>query len=203
MASTPECSSNYCYSKQHDAAFKKATRKPKPSDLLLHYNYGAAAVKCWGRGTDLLRERARPPRPLVPFLVPTHSMDAAIRNLRAGTGRLVESEGQAEWDEDDVMLFLWGNSPAAKERHLKKVDENNRRMEPVEGRRASLTVLYVVNGGRRTLGAYAKLRSTSLGHVLRSHSPWSPGPVTVAFGLLALLFPLIDPHALSCSSPIT
>ena len=112
-----------------DAAFKKATRKPKPSDLLLHYIYGAAAVKCWGCGTDLLRERARPPRPLVPFPVPTHSMDAVIRNLRAGTGRLVESEGQAEWDEDDVMLFLWGNSPAAKERHLKKVDENNRRME--------------------------------------------------------------------------
>jgi len=90
-----------------DAAFKKATRQPKPSDLLLH---GAAAVKCCERGTDLLRECASPPRSPVPFPVPTHSRDAAICKLRARTGRLVESEGQAAWDEDDVMLFLWGNS---------------------------------------------------------------------------------------------
>ena len=36
-------------------------------------------------------------------------------------GGLVESEGQAVWDEDDVMLFFWGNSQDPKEPHLKKV----------------------------------------------------------------------------------
>jgi hypothetical protein len=41
----------------------------------------------------------------------------------------VESEGQVLWDEDDVMLFFWGNSQAAKQRHLKKVQENTQRME--------------------------------------------------------------------------
>jgi hypothetical protein len=30
-----------------------------------------------------------------------------------GTGGLVESEGQAMWDEDEVMLFFGGNSQAA------------------------------------------------------------------------------------------
>jgi len=32
-------------------------------------------------------------------------------------------------DADDVMLFFWGNSQVAKERHAKKVTEANRRME--------------------------------------------------------------------------
>jgi hypothetical protein len=138
-----------------DAAFRKFTRKPKPSDLLLHYNYGAAAVKCWGRGIEVLQNRANPPRPRVPVPAPTgpskttHDRETVLRELReardpggagagtstagAGTGGLVESEGQAMWDEDDVILFFWGNSQAAKERHLKKVSENTRRMEQWRG----------------------------------------------------------------------
>ncbi|KAJ7729221.1 hypothetical protein B0H14DRAFT_3518366 [Mycena olivaceomarginata] len=32
-----------------DAAFKKHSKKPKPSPLLLHYNYGVAALKWWGK----------------------------------------------------------------------------------------------------------------------------------------------------------
>jgi len=131
-----------------DAAFKKGTRKQKPSDLLLHYNYAATAVKCWGRGMDVLRNRANPPRLPVSVAAPAgpsktkHDRGAAIRKLAAaraagggkstagaGAGGLVESEGQAEWDENDAILFFWGNTPAAKERHLKEVDENTRRME--------------------------------------------------------------------------
>lgn len=136
-----------------DAAFKKYTRKPKPSDLLLHYNYGAAAVKSWGHGTDVLQNLANAPRPPVPVPARTgpsrtihdkgaviHKLDAArnpsgagaassTAGAGAGMGGLVESEAQAMWDEDDVMLFFWGNSQAAKERHLKKVSENTRRME--------------------------------------------------------------------------
>jgi hypothetical protein len=119
-----------------DAAFRENTEKPKPSDLLLHYNYGAAAIKCWGRGTEVLENRANPPRPSV---LPTKpSRTTAIGELEearnpdgagAGTGALVESEGQATWDEDDVMMFFWENSQAAKERHLKEVSENTLRME--------------------------------------------------------------------------
>ena len=138
-----------------DAAFKKGTKRPKPSDLLLHYNYGAAAIKCWGHGVEVLQNRANPPRPSMPVPAPTgpsrttHDRETVIRKLDkardpggagagssiagAGTVGLVESEGQAIWDEDDVMLFFWGNSQAAKERHLKKVSENTRRMEQWRG----------------------------------------------------------------------
>lgn len=36
------------------AAFKRGTNLPKPSSLLLHYNYGAVVVKLWGRRTEVL-----------------------------------------------------------------------------------------------------------------------------------------------------
>jgi hypothetical protein len=89
---------------------------------LLHYDYGAAAVNCWGRGKDVLQKLANPPRPSTPVPAPTeppkttHDRTAVIRKLEeagnldgAGTGELVESEGRA-WDEDDVILFFWGTS---------------------------------------------------------------------------------------------
>jgi hypothetical protein len=108
---------------------------------LLHYNYGAAAVNCWGRGKDVLQKLANPPRPSTPVPAPTeppkNTQDgtAVIRKLEetgnlggAGTGEMVESEDQV-WDEDDVILFFWGNTQAAKERNLKKVGESTRRTE--------------------------------------------------------------------------
>jgi hypothetical protein len=155
-----------------DAAFKKYTRKPKPSELLLHYNYGAAAVKWWGHGTEVLHNRFQPPRPSGPVLAPsgpsrgTHNRSIAIHKrdearmrgteehgssgtgkhgavqvankvgygaqaARGASARYCEDEldEQVMWDEDDVMLYLWGNSQAAKERHRKKVQENTHRME--------------------------------------------------------------------------
>lgn len=34
------------------------------------------------------------------------------------------SKDQETWDEDDVMIFLWGNTKAAKEHHLKKASDS-------------------------------------------------------------------------------
>jgi len=132
-----------------DAAFKKDTKLPKPSDLLLHYNYGAAAVKMWGHGYEVLQNRANLPRPAVPVPAPTgaskkvHDRQVEIRKrdearvvplagsstVGAGAAESVESGAQMRWDEDDVMLFFWGNSKAAKERHENKINENVRRVE--------------------------------------------------------------------------
>ena len=92
-----------------------------------------------------------PPRPQVRVPAPagpkraTHDKDTTVRKRFKGqrtgetgagsslagteTGGLVESEGQVIWDEDEVMLFFWGNSKAAKQRHLKKVGENTQRLE--------------------------------------------------------------------------
>ncbi|KAF8801171.1 hypothetical protein BYT27DRAFT_7235831 [Phlegmacium glaucopus] len=134
-----------------DATFKRHTRKPKPSDLLLHYNYGAAAIKNWGYNIKVLQNCTNPrtPHPHMPIPAPagpsttihdrnvtshklevarTGGADAGNSAGGAGTG-LVESEGQVMWDEDEVILFFWGNSPAAKERYLKKFKENTQHME--------------------------------------------------------------------------
>ncbi|KAF5380122.1 hypothetical protein D9615_006287 [Tricholomella constricta] len=133
------------------AAFKTGSRKPKPSGLLLHYNYGVAAVKHWGHGTDLLTRLANPPRPskpVPPLAGPSKSIhdrtiaitkrgrSQGIRESRGGHGgrgkKATAGDGEmveASWDADDVVLFLWGNSPVAKEHHRKKVEETTRRME--------------------------------------------------------------------------
>ena len=134
-----------------DAAFKTGFRKARPSDLLLHYNYGAAAVKRWGQGVEFLQNSASPPRPSAPVPAPmgasktVHDRTTAtekcgkplrapgVRTRRAaagaGAGERVESEGQASWDEGDVILFCWGNSPAAKERNRKKVQQTTQGIE--------------------------------------------------------------------------
>jgi hypothetical protein len=155
-----------------DAAFSTQTNLPKPSDLLLHYNYGAAAVKMWGHGIDVFRDNAVAPRPPTPQTVklgpsrsihdrtviikkrkkatnpkrgggrdptagpsrPTrraHQHDTNGGNAVGGSGieGIEDSEDQARWDEDDVMLFLWGNSNASKDRHRKKLEESTRHME--------------------------------------------------------------------------
>lgn len=115
--------------------------EPKPSDLLLHYNYGAAAVKLWGHGIEVLHNQFNPPRPSEPQAVPAPSGPLTAIGDRttlathefspAETGSAEEKlEGQAMmWDEDDVMLFFMRNTPAARDRHRRETQENARRME--------------------------------------------------------------------------
>jgi len=135
-----------------DATFKKETGKLKPSDLLLHYNYGAAAVQRWGHRQEVLQNRPNLPRPTAPTPAPMGPMrsqhdrstviqkrDAARRvddgsdgnaAARDGPREMLDSEEhQSGWDEDDVMLFLWGNSRAAGEHHCKKQEESTLYME--------------------------------------------------------------------------
>ena len=104
-----------------DATFKKTTRKPQPSDLLLHYNYCAAALKRWGRGTDLLVEHAKPPRPPVSVAAPAvpsktkhdraatiHKLDAAWDPGGAGgesSAAGARRRGLAESAEDRVKMM--------------------------------------------------------------------------------------------------
>jgi hypothetical protein len=133
-----------------DAAFK--THNALPSDLLLHYNYGAAAVKLWGHGKDILQNRPNTPRPIVPAPDPTQptqmvhdrsmanrKRDTAKRANEAGAGKVTprdqpremmdSGDAGAQWDEDDVMLFFWGNSQAATERHRRRQEETTSSIE--------------------------------------------------------------------------
>ncbi|KAJ6631955.1 hypothetical protein B0H10DRAFT_1937691 [Mycena sp. CBHHK59/15] len=126
---------------------------PKPADLLLHYNYGAAAVKQWGKNISVLQDRPNIPCLLAPIAVPMgppqkiHPCEATIKKCadhqkqQAKAGRsgpqdgdatadaAVESEAPNVWDEDDVMLFFWGNSKVAQERHAQKEKEHTEYMD--------------------------------------------------------------------------
>ena len=123
---------------------------PKPADLLLHYNYGAAAVKRWGKNSDVLTNRPDVPRPSVPVPPPMgpkrgkNDREIAIQERGAAMSRGRQSAGSKrkrsgevdrdleardKWDEDDVMLFFWGNSQAALERHARKKRESTAYLE--------------------------------------------------------------------------
>ncbi|KIJ25382.1 hypothetical protein M422DRAFT_38784 [Sphaerobolus stellatus SS14] len=111
----------------NDATFLRSSILPKPSGLLLNYNYGAVAVKHWGRNISIFSNRPGILRPKVvtPAMGPTKTpgpvnceKSAKKRMLREIGGQ--EEAGASEWDEDDVMLYFWGNSRAARERHESK-----------------------------------------------------------------------------------
>ncbi|KAF7971956.1 hypothetical protein HWV62_19423 [Athelia sp. TMB] len=103
-----------------DAAFRTAAGKSMPSDLLLHYNYGAAAVLRWGRGLATLRQCSPSRRPAIPPPAPAGPP-------KTGAGEAGDAD--ARWDADDVMLFLWGNTKAARQRRVKEEEEDAQRME--------------------------------------------------------------------------
>ncbi|KAF8626027.1 hypothetical protein AX15_005117 [Amanita polypyramis BW_CC] len=104
-----------------------------------------AAIECWGRGVDVLRSKAMPPRPPLP-LAPAgeHSRTAVgkrskqtqapqqTRSRKPGGGEGTKEAGNEvkleDWDEDDVMLILCLSKSAAEERHLEGVHEKNRRL---------------------------------------------------------------------------
>jgi hypothetical protein len=152
----------------NDATFKDQSL-PKPAEILLHYNYGAAAVKHWGKNNAALTERLNLPRLPVPAPAPMgpargiHNRNITIekrrmneKRKRDGTqddekwsrpsgspenktrepeakrqrgGDDPESHGCETWDEDDIMLFFWGNSRAARERRALEEEERDQNME--------------------------------------------------------------------------
>jgi hypothetical protein len=137
VASAPfeTCLLETMFPNNSDGAFLNQ-HEPKPSDLLLHYNYGAAAVKHWGRNVDVLDKRPDLPRPKEldnVVMGPTTSVGDRAKPIDKLTAAQAEgSHGggmgsaagttseQPVGDKDEVMLFFWGNSMAARERHATK-----------------------------------------------------------------------------------
>ncbi|KAJ7925799.1 hypothetical protein B0H13DRAFT_1113789 [Mycena leptocephala] len=132
-----------------DATFKKQSRTPKPSPMLLHYNYGAAAVKWWGHGANShlgISNRPTMPRPSVPVPAatgPTRTkrtpaqLDASIQ--KRATGNMGGSgsgprESEAARDEevmdpDEIVMFFWSQNPAARERRKREAEDRKREEE--------------------------------------------------------------------------
>ncbi|HEV7736907.1 MAG TPA: hypothetical protein VGO47_05985 [Chlamydiales bacterium] len=103
---------------------------PLPSGLLLHYNYGAAVLKHWGRNKSFLDLSSipRPPQPVEPVsrlskasyhrTVVDRKLEAARSGKEPGgsDGRNA-NEGNTdrrELDEDEIVMLLWlNNNPEA------------------------------------------------------------------------------------------
>ena len=131
---TPDVFTANAIPNNNDATFKDQTLA-KPSDLLLHYNYGAAALRQWGRNSEILTERSNIPRPKVPAPAPmgpprVGTADHATKRRCVGGSTFRENTNcENIWDEDDIMVYFWGNSPAARERHARKEEEHRDYME--------------------------------------------------------------------------
>lgn len=121
----------------NDATFLEPSILPKPSALLLNYNYGVTAVRRWGQNTAIISERAAAFRPKAPTpaMGPAKTSreenrkNFAKKRKRLETGCLSENEGEEkgtkvsdsrdeaqEWDEHDIMLFFWRNTKIVRER---------------------------------------------------------------------------------------
>ncbi|KAJ6482903.1 hypothetical protein C8R47DRAFT_1133084 [Mycena vitilis] len=134
-----------------DAAFKEGTRKPKPSPLLLHYNYGVAAMKWWGKGPEhLLTARKRPiAAPLGPVrnkhdrspTVEKLSDARSTINFHGGsrsTQQDIDAEREAE--AEHLILTFYANTAAARERraqHQRELEERTSDWQTNVGRALS------------------------------------------------------------------
>ncbi|KAF9506089.1 hypothetical protein BS47DRAFT_1399804 [Hydnum rufescens UP504] len=87
-----------------DATFIQSTKKRKPSRLLLHYNYGAAAVKRWGHGLEALDSQLNPARPAGPMGAPRTVRDRGVT---------IQEHGAAQYaNETNSMDVGTQNQPA-------------------------------------------------------------------------------------------
>ncbi|KAJ7895632.1 hypothetical protein B0H14DRAFT_2681203 [Mycena olivaceomarginata] len=118
-----------------DAAFKKHSKKPKPSPLLLNYNYGVAALKWWGKGPEyLLTARKRPAPPIAAPLGSLRSKDNRSRKLAGlqggsgGNGEVEDIDERRQSEAERLVLTLYANTPAARGRRAKQQAERKDRM---------------------------------------------------------------------------
>jgi hypothetical protein len=118
-----------------DAAFKKHSKKPKPSPLLLNYNYGVAALKWWGKGPEyLLTARKRPAPPIAAplgSLRSKHNRSHKLAGLQGGSGDNGEVEDideRRQFEAERLVLTLYANTHAARGRRAKQQAECKDRM---------------------------------------------------------------------------
>ncbi|GJJ06640.1 hypothetical protein Clacol_000834 [Clathrus columnatus] len=127
----------------NDAAFPTtpSITLPKPAAFLLNYNFGAAAVRLWGKNKMVFenREEIQRPKIRVSNMAPKRTPGKENRERFVTKRRKLDEQGgqgevgpsrapqdaqntatTQEWDEDDIMLFFWGNTKAARERRERK-----------------------------------------------------------------------------------
>lgn len=85
----------------NDATFKDLHENNKPADLLLHYNYGAAAVLHWGRNKSVLEHRPGILRPSVRVAAPrepeSEAYDRSIDFKMCNAATSQGEQGATSW----------------------------------------------------------------------------------------------------------
>lgn len=131
-----------------DAEFKKFVRKATlPSPLLLHYNYGVAALKWWGKGPEYLITARRRPTPPIPApmgpskskhdrSVTTKKLEEACTSgpggLQGGAGAggrkaIEDIDERREEDAERLVLNFYVNTPTARHRRAQeKVEKQDK-----------------------------------------------------------------------------
>ncbi|KAJ7689119.1 hypothetical protein B0H17DRAFT_1067041 [Mycena rosella] len=134
------------FTNNKDAAFKKHVRKSTlPSPLLLHYNYGVAALKWWGNGPEyLITARMRPAPPIVAPLGPSRNKDdrsittkleeaRTLGGLQGGAGagsskEIEDIDERRDADAERLVLEFYANTPTARRRRAQEKAEKQDRM---------------------------------------------------------------------------
>ncbi|KAJ7473168.1 hypothetical protein B0H11DRAFT_2430528 [Mycena galericulata] len=117
-----------------EAAFKKHSKKAKPSPLLLNYNYGVAVLKWWGQGKErLVTARTRPAGPIAaPLESPRSKHDRAVTTGELdGSGddtEAVDIDVLRQSQAEELVLTFWANTPAARTRRARQRAERRERM---------------------------------------------------------------------------
>ncbi|KAJ6555080.1 hypothetical protein DFH09DRAFT_1318269 [Mycena vulgaris] len=156
-----------------DAAFKRYSKKLKPSPLLLNYNYGVGALKWWLRkgapthGSEppdccpagTVEEQARPLRN------DRQTRGCILAALEGGSGgntETVDIDALRQSQAEELVLILWVNTPAAQTRRAKQRAERQERMsERQNGFRMALeTNSLVFYRVRRITNVYQNLNGS-------------------------------------------
>ncbi|KAJ7505843.1 hypothetical protein B0H11DRAFT_1904416 [Mycena galericulata] len=128
------------FTNNKDAAFKKnAGKSTLPSPLLLHYNYGVAALKWWGKGPEyLITARTRPSPQMVSPPKSNHDCAATTKTLEearilggadaGGSTEIEDIDERREADAERLVLKFYTNTPAARRRRAQETAEKQDRM---------------------------------------------------------------------------
>ncbi|KAJ7867348.1 hypothetical protein B0H14DRAFT_3441796 [Mycena olivaceomarginata] len=114
-----------------DAAFKKHSKKPKPSPLLLHYNYGVAVLKWWGKVQGTYFQLGRAPthdRSLTTAKLAQARQLAGLQGGSGSNGEVDDIDARRESEAERLVLTFYANAPATQSRRANQQAESTNRM---------------------------------------------------------------------------
>ncbi|KAJ7828849.1 hypothetical protein B0H14DRAFT_3466089 [Mycena olivaceomarginata] len=110
-----------------DAAFKKHSKKPKPSPLLLHYNYARTRPVPLIVAPRGLSRRTHD-RSLTTAKLAQARQPAGLQGGSGSNGEVDDIDARRESEAERLVLTFYANAPAARSRRAKQQAERTDRM---------------------------------------------------------------------------